>query len=34
MKGVVPFGPFLAMGSAVCAFIGEGIFNAYVGLFM
>ncbi len=34
MKGVVPFGPFLAMGSAVCAFVGEKIFDAYLGLFM
>lgn len=34
MKGVVPFGPFLAMGSAVCAFIGETIFNSYMGMFM
>lgn len=34
MKGVVPFGPFLAMGSAVCAFVGESIFNSYMGLFM
>lgn len=34
MKGVVPFGPFLAMGSAVSAFVGEAIFNGYVGLFM
>jgi leader peptidase (prepilin peptidase)/N-methyltransferase len=34
MKGVVPFGPFLAMGSAVCAFFGEKIFDAYLGLFM
>ncbi len=34
MKGVVPFGPFLAMGSAVCAFVGESIFNAYLGLFL
>ena len=22
MKGLIPFGPFLAMGSAVCAFCG------------
>ncbi len=34
MKGVVPFGPFLAMASAVCAFVGEDIFNAYLGLFL
>ncbi len=33
MKGVIPFGPFLAMGSAVCAFVGESIFNGYLGLF-
>lgn len=34
MKGVVPFGPFLAMGSAVCAFVGELIFDAYFNLFI
>ncbi|MGN0526008.1 MAG: prepilin peptidase [Acutalibacteraceae bacterium] len=34
MKGVVPFGPFLAMGSAVCAFVGENIFNGYLNLFL
>ncbi len=34
MKGVIPFGPFLAMGSAVCAFVGELIFDAYFNLFM
>lgn len=34
MKGAVPFGPFLAMGSAVCAFCGEMIFDAYFDLFI
>lgn len=33
MKGLIPFGPFLAMGSAVCAFCGEWIFNSYLSLF-
>ncbi len=33
MKGVIPFGPFLAMGSATCAFVGEPIFNAYLNMF-
>ncbi len=33
MKGVIPFGPFLAMGSAVCAFVGEWIFDSYLSLF-
>lgn len=33
MKGVIPFGPFLAMGSAICAFVGEDIFMGYLGLF-
>ncbi len=33
MKGVIPFGPFLAMGSAVCAFVGEYLFDAYFSLF-
>ncbi len=33
MKGQIPFGPFLAMGSAACAFIGEDIFNAYLNMF-
>ena len=33
MKGVIPFGPFLAMASVICAFVGEGIFNAYLNMF-
>ncbi len=33
MKGLIPFGPFLAMGSAVCSFVGESIFNGYLSLF-
>ncbi len=33
MRGTIPFGPFLAMGSAVCAFVGERIFNGYLSLF-
>ena len=33
MKGVIPFGPFLAMASAICAFVGEPAFDAYLGLF-
>ena len=33
MKGLIPFGPFLAMGSAVCAFVGELIFDSYLNLF-
>lgn len=34
MKGVIPFGPFLAMGSAVSAFLGELIFDSYFNLFL
>ncbi len=34
MKGVIPFGPFLAMGSAVCAFVGESILDMYLDLFL
>ena len=34
MKGVIPFGPFLAMGSAICAFVGEWIFDSYLNLFI
>ncbi len=34
MKGVIPFGPFLAMGSAACAFVGEWIFDSYFELFL
>lgn len=33
MKGVIPFGPFLASASAVSAFAGEKIFDAYLALF-
>ena len=33
MKGVIPFGPFLAMGSVISAFVGEMVFDAYLGLF-
>lgn len=33
MKGQIPFGPFLAMGSAVSAFVGDMIFNGYLSLF-
>ncbi len=33
MKGVIPFGPFLAMASVISAFVGEMIFDAYLGLF-
>lgn len=33
MKGVIPFGPFLAIGSAICAFVGETIFMSYLQLF-
>lgn len=33
MKGVIPFGPFLAMASAICAFVGENIFEAYLLMF-
>ena len=29
MRGVIPFGPFLAIGIMVSAFIGEKIFNMY-----
>lgn len=34
MKGVIPFGPFLSMGVAVSAFVGEWIFNTYLNLFI
>lgn len=34
MKGVIPFGPFLAAASAVCAFVGETAFDAYFSLFI
>ena len=34
MRGVVPFGPFLAAGSALCAFVGEAIFDGYLDLFL
>lgn len=33
MKGLIPFGPFLAMGSATAAFVGDLIFNGYLSLF-
>ncbi len=33
MTGIIPFGPFLAIGSAVSAFVGEDIFHAYLGMF-
>lgn len=33
MKGLIPFGPFLAMGSATSAFVGDLIFNGYLSLF-
>ena len=33
MKGVIPFGPFLALGSVISAFVGEGILNAYLNMF-
>ena len=34
MRGVMPFGPFLAAGSALCAFVGETIFTGYLDLFL
>ena len=33
MKGVIPFGPFLALGSVISAFVGESILNAYLNMF-
>ncbi len=34
MLGVVPFGPFLSMGVALCAFLGEYVFNLYLSTFL
>ncbi len=34
MLGVVPFGPFLSMGVALSAFIGENLLNMYLGAFL
>ena len=34
MRGVIPFGPFLAIGIIVSAFIGEKIFNMYLDMFI
>lgn len=33
MLGIVPFGPFLSMGVALCAFFGESFFDMYLNLF-
>lgn len=34
MRGVIPFGPFLAIGVMASAFCGEWIFNKYLSLFI
>lgn len=34
MSGVIPFGPFLAIGVAVSLFVGEYIFNLYLNMFI
>lgn len=34
MRGMIPFGPFLAIGVAVSAFVGEYIFDMYFDLFL
>ena len=34
MKGVVPFGPFLSVGVAFAAFLGEKLFNMYLDMFI
>lgn len=32
-KTAIPFGPFLALGSVVCIFVGSGLLDAYTGTF-
>ena len=34
MRGIIPFGPFLAIGVGLCAFVGEVIFNWYLNMFI
>ena len=34
MSGVIPFGPFLAIGIMLSAFVGEYIFNLYINMFI
>ena len=34
MRGVIPFGPFLAIGIMLSAFVGEKIFNMYLDMFI
>ena len=34
MRGVIPFGPFLAIGIMLAAFVGEKIFNMYLDMFI
>lgn len=34
MRGIIPFGPFLAIGVCLCAFVGEAIFNWYLNMFI
>lgn len=34
MRGIIPFGPFLAIGVGLCAFVGEAIFNWYLNMFI
>ena len=34
MSGVIPFGPFLAIGIAVSLFVGENILNLYLNMFI
>jgi leader peptidase (prepilin peptidase)/N-methyltransferase len=34
MLGIIPFGPFLAIGIITAAFIGEKVFNMYLDMFI
>lgn len=34
MRGVIPFGPFLAIGIMLAVFVGEKIFNMYLDMFI
>ena len=33
MKDAIPFGPFIALGSAIAMFVGDNIISWYLGLF-
>ena len=33
MKDAIPFGPFIALGSAIAMFVGDNILSWYLGLF-